>query len=338
MTLVDSEAPIQQRARSQSSPRMGIDFLWLEITQHCNLRCRHCYTTSSPSKSHNEIDWFSLARQAFDLGCRQIQFIGGEPLSHPKILEYIRGVDGLGYDFIEVFTNLSLLSEKACNVFEKHGVNVATSFYSTRSDVHDKVTGVPGSFLQTVEGIKKVVERRLAFRVGLISLESDDEPTDRKVEFLQEMGVERDNIRIDQVRPVGRGAKMTPYVSRKNTLCGACWDGKLAISYDGNCYPCVFSRDVTVGNIRQHGVAEVVASRALLEFRESYFEEIQGSVVTDCGPDCLPSGPCQPNCNPKCSPPCNPNECVPVRGHCGPNNGTCVPIRGCGPGKCFPTS
>ena len=63
----------------------GLQFLWLELTNRCNLRCGHCYTDSHPGSGHRDRltteDLESVLRQAYALGCRSVQFIGGEPPS-----------------------------------------------------------------------------------------------------------------------------------------------------------------------------------------------------------------------------------------------------------------
>lgn len=305
------------KARSVPTHPAELDFLWLEITQHCNLRCRHCYTMSSPTRSHNDIDWNALVDQAHSTGCRKVQFIGGEPLSHPRILEYVRHARELQFEFIEVFSNLCLLTAEACAVFAQCDVHLATSFYSTRAGMHDALTGTPGSFLDTLEGIKRALQWNLPLRVGLIITDAEDENVHDKLEFLGKLGISRHRIRIDHVRPVGRGAKMTPFESVQNTLCGACGDGKLAISYDGKCYPCVFSRHLMVGNVATDRITEVLESEALQEFRQTMQRQIRAS----CNPDETP-GPGGP-------PPCNPTFCLP---DCSPAcNPICTPTPPCGP-------
>jgi MoaA/NifB/PqqE/SkfB family radical SAM enzyme len=326
------------RARTAIPPIQslsGLEFIWLEITQHCNLMCRHCYTNSSPARPHSDIDWRALIDQAHALGCRQIQFIGGEPLSHPRLSEYVRRAAALGYEFIEVYTNLSLLTDDVCDAFGDCGVHVATSFYSAREGVHDRLTGVAGSFDSTLRAMKKILKRRLPMRVGVVAVNADDKDLDDTSEFLRGMGIARDDIRVDHVRPVGRGTKMTPFESVRKTLCGACWRGKLTVSYDGNCYPCVFSRHLSVGNVKTESLAEIVISHKLQHFRQSMFDDI--ATTAQCSPDCDPSGPCDPNCTPggKCDPPCNPDGCRPVGGACVPDNG-CAPSRPCNPRVCMP--
>jgi MoaA/NifB/PqqE/SkfB family radical SAM enzyme len=57
-----------------------LDFLWLELTNRCNLRCVHCYTESHPLSGDRDIltanDYDRLMREAYELGCRKMQFIG----------------------------------------------------------------------------------------------------------------------------------------------------------------------------------------------------------------------------------------------------------------------
>ena len=68
-------------------------FAWLEITGLCNLNCRHCYAESSPQGDHGsmtEADWICVIDQLDEMGVRDIQFIGGEPMSHPGLPRFIR--------------------------------------------------------------------------------------------------------------------------------------------------------------------------------------------------------------------------------------------------------
>src|ERR1700731_3987345 len=124
MTIDAHHSPIARTAVLPIQSLSELEFIWLEITQHCNLICRHCYTNSSPARPHSDIDWRTLIDQAHALGWRQIQFIGGEPLSHPGFSEYVRRSAALGYDFIEVYTNLSLLTDAVCDAFDDCGVHV----------------------------------------------------------------------------------------------------------------------------------------------------------------------------------------------------------------------
>ena len=142
-------------------------------------------------------------------------------------------------------------------MFVRCRANIATSFYSWREEVHEKITGVRGSFKKTVDGIKRIMELGLPLRVGMVAVGLNESETERTIQFLISFGVSRKNIRVDVVRPVGRGFDISGHASLEKTLCGRCWDGKLAVSANGDCFPCVFSRQVYVGNITKDKLTEV---------------------------------------------------------------------------------
>jgi MoaA/NifB/PqqE/SkfB family radical SAM enzyme len=348
--IASLEAQVQRLQKelnrlNSSKPRSleGLDFLWLEITPSCNLHCEHCYTESSPLlKDPKIVDWQKVLADGRVLGCKMVQFIGGEPTFHSGLLDYVRTAHQLGYSFIEVYTNLTLMTDDFLAEFSRFNVNVATSFYSNSEETHDKITGVKGSFRRTVLGIRKVLDRKIPLRVGMVVTEANKEEIESAKTFLVELGVEKNNIRVDQTRPVGRGAGLTPYESLGETLCGKCWQGKLTVSWDGTCYPCVFARTVKVGNLLTMSLSEIVASAELGKFRRFVYSYRRGSdseFISQCAPDCDPEcnpGNCDPTCGPHCAPTCDPEcqpgTCDPMCGpHCAP---TCDPE--CGPGNCDP--
>jgi hypothetical protein len=78
-----------------------LSFLWLELTNRCNLRCVHCYTESDPWSGERDVltveDYESVMSQAYELGCRKVQLIGGEPQLNPSFKRLLRrSVDGGG--------------------------------------------------------------------------------------------------------------------------------------------------------------------------------------------------------------------------------------------------
>ncbi|MCJ7597684.1 MAG: radical SAM protein, partial [Methyloceanibacter sp.] len=47
-----------------------LDFLWLELTNRCNLQCVHCYTESHPHSGDRDLltaqDYDRLMREAYE--------------------------------------------------------------------------------------------------------------------------------------------------------------------------------------------------------------------------------------------------------------------------------
>jgi MoaA/NifB/PqqE/SkfB family radical SAM enzyme len=262
-------------------------------------------------------DWLAVIDEAADLGCEQIQFIGGEPTLHPGLERMIVRARARAFSFIEVFTNATRLSARHIACFREHGVSVATSFYDRSAAAHDAITQNAGSWKRVLGGLEAVLAADLPLRVGIIEMDENRDEADATVVFLKSLGVQ--DISIDRRRGIGRGGREadTREGERFDELCGKCGRGKLCVTPSGMAHPCVFSRATPVGRA-QDGLAAILDGSALRAFRE----KMLGLFMADCNPDCMPA--CRPNCNPDCMPYCNPNcnpDCMP---NCNPN---CNPDR-----------
>ena len=187
-----------------------------------------------------------------------VQFIGGEPMYNPHLKDYVVRARNLGFDFIEVYSNLTILKSEMLEILFDCKVHIATSFYSLHKETHDLITGVRGSFEKTVRGIDRVVSRGLPVRVGIVEMAANEGDISETIEFLVRRGVSRYEIKTDKSRPVGRGTNLTPPMSLQESLCGKCWQGKLCVASNGSCYPCVFARHLEVGDVASQPLAEVV--------------------------------------------------------------------------------
>ena len=257
----------------------GLNFLWLEITSRCNLTCAHCYANSGPDLPLTErmtfTDWRRVIDEARGVGCRQLQFIGGEPTIHPDLEKLLEHATQVGFRRCEVFTNATILRDDLIQRFKTLGVLVHFSFYSSDPAVHDEITGQRGSFERTVEGIRQLARRRVRMAAGIILLPQNAAHLRPTKKFLRRLGVNL--IGIDRVRGVGRGQQFVPRSALpRGELCGECWSGKLCVDSNGDVHPCVFSRFVSVGNVLDDGIGTIVAGAKLRAFRHDMFLGNQG--------------------------------------------------------------
>jgi len=205
--------------------------------------------------------------------------------------------DELGYGFIEIYSNLTLANGRILSSFLKHRANIATSFYSVNPEIHDMITQHKGSFVLTTRAIAQVLSLGIPLRIGMVDMGQGDDEMQKAIEFLLSLGISRERINVDYVRPVGRGRNAVENCSEKEALCGACWKGKLAVSSDGAVHPCVFARDVVVGSINAERLSRLVQNKDLRYFRESSFDSWDAGrerVSMQCGP----GGPEPHNCSP----------------------------------------
>ncbi len=100
------------------------------------------------------------------------------------------------------------------------------------------------------------------------------------------------------MRRVGRGAGTT--VSDLDQLCGHCGEGKLAISPEGEVWPCVFSRWLRLGNVHASSLAEVnLRAKPVRRWLAAAFANHlrDPSLGRRCDPDrlCPPTKRCDPD-------------------------------------------
>src|SRR5215469_3134786 len=216
----------------------GLDFLWLEITGQCNLSCVHCYADSGPHRpvfgTMATRDWLAVIDEAADLGCKQIQFIGGEPTLHPGLETMIERARMRAFSFIEVFTNATRLNERHIACFRAFGVHVATSFYDRDAATHDAITQNAGSWKRTLAGVEAVLAADLPLRVGIIEMDENRDQGNATAAFLTTLGVK--DINLDRRRGIGRGGLGAGEGERFGELCGKCGRGKLCVTPSGIAY------------------------------------------------------------------------------------------------------
>ena len=246
----------------------NLNFLWLELTEKCNLTCSHCYANSSPKAellgSMSYKDWQMTIKEAYTTGCRNLQFIGGEPTLHPNFTDLLEDAKNIGFQFIEVYTNGTLLNDKHFNLFKELNIAIAFSIYGNEAHIHDFVTNRKGSFNKTIKSIEKAIELGLKTRIGIVEMEANKEHIDNTKTFLINLGAS--NISVDRVRGIGRGNGFVKNENKYSELCGACWNGKLSVDANGNIYPCVFSRFHKVGTVSD-GISNILSSPSLRNFR-----------------------------------------------------------------------
>jgi pyruvate-formate lyase-activating enzyme len=306
--------PSEVRAAAKSDGPLG--FLWVELTDQCNLRCVHCYADSGPERPrYGKLvadDYRRIIKEASDVECESIQFIGGEPTLHKDLPDLIQFAAESGMKRIEIYTNLVRIPDALLRTIERYEVHLATSVYADTAETHDRVTTVPGSFERTVGNIKKMVGLGIPVRVGIVSLPSNYEHTESTLRFVLSLGVE--NARVSSLREFGR-ANGSHQVSMSN-LCGACAANTLCVSPSGRVSPCIMSKAWDVGDVSQMSIGAIAGSARTRSIRK----QIGDAVLTN-------EEPIRAICDPKtCCPatmgcePCPP-YCTPTKGGCNP----CIP-------------
>lgn len=268
---------------ASSAPAANIPpLLALEITGRCQLACRHCYAGSGSSGSHGTMtadDWRSVITQAAGIGVSRVQFIGGEPTLHPDFAALLTHAAGTGLP-AEVYGHLAHVKDAWWDLFTCPGVSLATSYYSDDPREHDAITGRPGSHARTLANIGKAVSRGVPLRASIIEV-ADGQRTSQARAELEAIGVTR--IRTARLRHLGRAAHAGPDVSE---LCGNCGRGVAAVLPSGDVCPCVMSRWLIAGNVRDTPLAGILSGPAMAALTAGIPARSRRAGGDDpCGPD-----------------------------------------------------
>lgn len=279
-------------------PQVGLEFMWLELTDRCNQRCLHCYASAGGLAQNEELPeagWERIVEEGANLGCKKLQFIGGEPLLFQGIFDLAQAAKTVDYEFIEIFTNGTLLDERKIQKIKDLGISIAISLYSIVPEIHDRITQHPGSFQKTFRALKMLKDAEVPTRIGIVVMKQNQDTVLETQTKLQEIGFETG--RADVVRPTGRGscadllpkeevirtwALMTkPDFSTskerfyRNRFWNSCWAGKIAITSSGEIIPCIFAREYVVSNTK-NGLEEGVNSETLQNLWKITKDQIEG--------------------------------------------------------------
>jgi MoaA/NifB/PqqE/SkfB family radical SAM enzyme len=138
--------------------------LIMNITYKCANRCVFCATGDrvSAALAWDKIE--EILRQHREEGTDQLDIDGGEPTTHPRLVDAIRLAREIGYRAINVTTNGRLLSDAALaeRLLNSGLGHLLISLHGATAAVHEAATDAPGSFAETLAGIDNVMALRPA--------------------------------------------------------------------------------------------------------------------------------------------------------------------------------
>jgi radical SAM protein with 4Fe4S-binding SPASM domain len=135
----------------------------LAITFQCQNDCVHCYA-GGPHKTDelNTGQWKNVIDRLSDVGVFIVTFTGGEPTLRDDLPELLLYAQNKGI-VTGLISNGRRLKDKAyVETLEKAGLDfVQVTLESHKSEVHDKMTNAPGSWRETVEGIRNAAQSQI---------------------------------------------------------------------------------------------------------------------------------------------------------------------------------
>jgi radical SAM protein with 4Fe4S-binding SPASM domain len=131
----------------------------LQLTARCNLRCRHCYQVTRRKRELTTRQWLEVLDALHDAGVLFLTLSGGEPLVRADFLDICRRARELRFA-LQLKTNALLIDRRLADRLASLALlDVQMSLYSTRSRVHDSITGLRGSHRRLMSAARMLVRR-----------------------------------------------------------------------------------------------------------------------------------------------------------------------------------
>lgn len=128
------------RLNTLSSPLM----VSMILTQQCQLNCCFCSQGGAKCQDMDLLLAKRILRDLAEIGVGQIGFTGGEPLLYPHLEEIILFGADLGFSMSLITNGLLLdrfIESSILNCVKTIGISL-----HGKQDVHDRITGMPGSY------------------------------------------------------------------------------------------------------------------------------------------------------------------------------------------------
>jgi pyruvate-formate lyase-activating enzyme len=192
--------------------------LWLYTNFDCNLHCDYCCVRSSPTVPRRELGLARvqrIAREAAELGVKEIFVTGGEPFLLEDIGQIL--ISCAAAAPTTVLTNGMLFAGRrteSLQALPRDQVVLQISLDSPTPELHDSHRG-PGTWARTREGIQRA--RALGFRVRLAATVSTDAEADAFRQFLDEEKIAADDRVIRRIALRGSANDGVP-VSRADLV------------------------------------------------------------------------------------------------------------------------
>lgn len=141
--------------------------LHIEVASECNERCVHCYIPHEDKLAMIKPELFyHVVEEGRKMNIIHVTISGGEPLLHPDLIHFLQYCHKMDLS-VNVLTNLILLNNDMIDEMKKNPLlSVQTSLYSMDAKVHDRITGVKGSFEKTRNALLRIAEAGIPVQIS----------------------------------------------------------------------------------------------------------------------------------------------------------------------------
>jgi radical SAM protein with 4Fe4S-binding SPASM domain len=254
-----SETPVKTDGVPHPSPIPSLRYLEFQITDRCNLRCRHCYIGEGFHQDLPLEKIFKVLKEFEEIQGLRLLLSGGEPLLHPLFWK-INGVLR-DYPFRTILlSNGTLITKDTAKKLHVHEVQISLD---GMKDGHESIRG-EGTFEKALQAIDHLQEVNIRVSIATMIHQRNLKEFGKLASLIQSKNILEWNVDIPCI--AGRmeenkdfwvsPSEAGPYLqygyggglhsSEKNATCGA---HLCAILSDGHVAKCGLFSQEPVGSI-----------------------------------------------------------------------------------------
>ena len=193
--------------------RGGLDYdqtpflvIW-EVTQSCDLACKHCRAAAQPIAHPEELNTEEgkrLIDQISELGVPIFVLTGGDPMKRADLFELIRYASQKNVRIAVTPSATPLLTREAIFKMKEAGVvRLGISLDGSTPEIHDRFRGFSGAWQRTIQAIEWANEAGLPIQVHSTISRQNVADLDNLCDLFERLAIVMWNVFF--LIPVGRG-------------------------------------------------------------------------------------------------------------------------------------
>ena len=180
--------------------------IW-EVTQSCDLACKHCRAAAQPIAHPDELttaEGKGLIDQIAAMHVPIFVFTGGDPLKRKDVFELIRYAADQGVMVALTPSATPLLTREAIFKLKEAGlVRLGISLDGSTPEIHDAFRGLPGAWARTIQAIEWANEAGIPIQVHSTISRHNAHDLDNLCALFEKLAIVMWNVFF--LVPVGRG-------------------------------------------------------------------------------------------------------------------------------------
>jgi radical SAM protein with 4Fe4S-binding SPASM domain len=185
------DKPNEIKTEVNVSPTPSLRYLELQLTERCNLRCRHCYLGNSGKRDMELKTALGITEEFNSLGGLRLLISGGEPLLYSRLTRFLKEISSLKIRRV-LLTNGTLINRKNIRMLDVEEIQFSLDGWESG---HEKLRG-RGSFAKTIEGIKTAVAAGKQVSLATMIHRGNLNDFERMKDFAMEIGAREWGIDI----------------------------------------------------------------------------------------------------------------------------------------------